>query len=190
LIRLQLASLIGDLGASNTAMARETARTNERTASTTRRRHGETGKREPNLCHVAIWAHGKGLIQLPRVDPHRVLARTFARACQQDYIVDENGEPVRRRHAVKVVVGDEQLTFWPNMEDLSPAKMRASLGSRRKGSGEDILPIERDKRYFNKHYNPGDPLEMDYNYNIDVEEHFMPTDYPDAPPEEDNDKAD
>jgi hypothetical protein len=143
----------------------------------------ETGEQEPNLYKAAMWAEEKGLIDLPIVDPHRVLARNLARACQQDYVVDENGEPVRRRHAVKIVIADEQTTLWPNMEHINPAKMRASLNRRRKGSGEDILQIERDRRYYNKKHNPGDPIEMDYNYNTDVEEHFMPTEYPDAPPE-------
>ena len=128
-------------------------------------------------------------MDLPQVDPHRVMARNLARACQQDYVVDENGEPVRVRHPVRETVGDKQLTFWPNMEDIVPAKMRASLNSRRKGSGEDILQIERDRRYYNKKYNPGDAIEMDYDYNKDVEEHFMPTDYPDASPENQSDES-
>lgn len=142
----------------------------------------ETGDVEPDLNDVAVWAHTQGLMDLPKVDPFRQMARTLARACRQDYFVDENGEPVRRRHAVKEKRGYKQLTFWPNMEDMTPAKLRTSLTCRRKGSGQDILQIERDRRYFNKNFNPGDPIEMDYDFNKDVEEHFMPTDYPDAPP--------
>jgi hypothetical protein len=72
------------------------------------------------------------------------------------------------------------------MEDMVPAEIRRSLTSRRTGTGQDILQIERDRRFYNKHYNPGDPIELDYNFNTDVEEHFLPTDYPDAPPPEDS----
>ena len=75
------------------------------------------------------------------------------------------------------------------MEDIAPAPMRASLNARSKGCGEDVLQIERDRRYFNKHHNPGDPIEMDYNFNTAVEEHFMPTEYPDAPPEDQSDES-
>jgi hypothetical protein len=66
--------------------------------------------------------------------------------------------------------------------------MRASLNSRSKGCGEDILQIERDRRFYNKKYNPGDPIEMDYNFNTAVEEHFMPTEYPDKPPDDQPDE--
>jgi hypothetical protein len=62
--------------------------------------------------------------------------------------------------------------------------MHVSLSARRGGSSQDILQIERDRRFFNKHYNPGDPIELDYDMNRDVEEHFMPKDYPEAPPED------
>jgi hypothetical protein len=144
----------------------------------------ETGIAAPNPYDAVVWAEAKGLMDKPRVDVFRVMARMMVRACRQDYVIDENGEPVRRRHALKMKVGDAQKTLWPNMEDMSPVEIRVSLTSRRKGSGQDILQIERDRRYYNKNYNPGDPIEMDYDYNKDVEEHFMPTDYPDAPPDD------
>ena len=54
------------------------------------------------------------------------------------------------------------------------------------GDRSDAIQIERDRRYFNTHYNPGDAIQMDYNLNTDVEEHFLPAEYPDAPPEEDH----
>src|SRR4051812_46441650 len=77
----------------------------------------ETGDVEPDLYQVAQWAHSNGLLDTPPIDVIRVMARALARACRQDYITDENGEPVRRRHAVRETIGDQQLTFWPRMED-------------------------------------------------------------------------
>jgi hypothetical protein len=41
----------------------------------------------------------------------------------------------------------------------------------------DILQLHRDLKYFNKHHNPGDPVQMDFNFNPDVEEHDLPPDY-------------
>src|SRR5262245_23336122 len=151
--------------------------------------NADENDKEPDLYQVAKWAHAKGLMDLPEVDPHRVMARNLARACRQDYVIDENGEPVRKRHAVREESGDIQRTLWPNMEDIVQATMRASLNSRRKGFAEDVLQIERDRRSFNKNYNPIDPIEIDYNFNKDVEEHFMPTDYPDEPPADHSDDS-
>ncbi len=142
-----------------------------------------TGDQEPNLYKAAKWALETGEMGEPKVDIYRVAARILARACQQDYIEDENGEPVRRRHAIKIQAGDEQLTLWPKIENMTPAKFRVSLTSRRNGTVQDSLQIERDRRYFNKHYNPGDPIEMEWNLTPDIEEHFMPTDYDETPPE-------
>ena len=116
------------------------------------------------------------------IDVLRLMA-ALARACRQDYITDENGEPVRCRHAVKETRGDRQLTLWPKMETMSPEQMRLSLQVRKRGGVQDFIQIERDRRYYNKHFNPGDPIALDYNANPDVEEHFLPTEYPDTPPE-------
>ncbi|HZZ28837.1 MAG TPA: hypothetical protein VFE46_12615 [Pirellulales bacterium] len=144
-----------------------------------------TGDLEPNLYKVAKLAIESGQMGQPKVDPVRVAARILATACRQDYVEDENGEPVRRRHAIKIEAGAEQLTLWPKMENMTPGKFRVSLTSRRNGTVQDSLQTERDRRYFNKHYNPGDPIEIEWNLTADIEEHFMPTDYPDTPPEQD-----
>lgn len=61
-------------------------------------------------------------------------------------------------------------------------QMRTSLSARRRGSLQDVLQIERDRRYSNKKYNPGEPIELDFNLNIDIEEHYQPDDYADEPP--------
>jgi hypothetical protein len=145
-----------------------------------------SGDDSPDLYEAACWAYENGKLEKASVDVIRITARAFARACRQDYIKHENGEPVRHRHAVREKRGDRQLTLWPKMENMSPEKMRLSLQVRKIVTVQDVIQMERDRRYFNKHYNPGDPIEMDYNLNVDVEEHFLPTDYPDAPPDADH----
>jgi hypothetical protein len=144
----------------------------------------ETGETEPHLFDVARWGRIKGLLEVPSVDVDRINARILARVCRKDYIEDENGEPVRHRHAVKEDDGKKQRTLWPKMEDITPAKMKVSLQSRRNGMLQDALQIERDRRYFNKHYNAGDPIDISHDLSIDVEEHFLPAEYPEEPPDE------
>ena len=78
-------------------------------------------------------------------------------------------------------VAARRSTLWPNMENMAPAKFRLSLTSRRNGTVQDALQIERDRRYFNRHYNPGDPIDMEWNITPDIEEHFMPAEYPEEP---------
>jgi len=145
----------------------------------------ETGDKAYDLHHVAAWAHRKGLFDPQPHDVIKQFAKELARAARQDFIVDENGEPVRQRHAVTIDRGGKQLTFWFKMEDATPANMRLSAQARRRGALADVLQIVRDIKYYNKKYNPGDPIQLDFNYNKDIEERQQPTEYPDAPPADD-----
>ena len=145
----------------------------------------ETGKKTYDLHDVASWAYRKDLLQ-PR--PRNIindLAKQLAMAARQDYVQDENDEPVRQRHAIRIKQKEKQLTFWFKMEDATPEKMRLSAQDRRRGTLADVLQIDRDIRYFNKKFNPGDAIQLDFDFNKDIEEKQLPTEYPEAPPTED-----
>lgn len=149
-----------------------------------------TGQKNVDLRDAASWAHRNGLMDLQPVDVIKRLAKELASASRQDYIEDENGEPVRLRHAVKIIEGEKQFTFWFLMKDATPEQMRLTAQARRRGALSDVMQIERDLRYYNKHFNPGDPIQMSFNYDPDVAEHFMPTEYPDTPPGGNDDEED
>jgi hypothetical protein len=144
-----------------------------------------SGSEDPNLKDLAKWAYENGKIEKPDIDIIKILAKAFARALQQDFFSNENGDPVRHWHAYKEKRGEKQLTFWFKMEDGTPEKMRLSAQWRRRGTLLDVMQLDRDIDYFNKHYNPGDAIAMDYNFNPDVTEQRLPTEYPEAPPEND-----
>jgi hypothetical protein len=144
----------------------------------------ETGDKTPDLHYVAAWAYRKGLFDPQPHDVIKQFARELSRACRQDFVEDENGEPVRQRHAVTLDRGGKQLTFWFKMEDATRENMRLSAQARRRGSLADVLQIVRDVTYYNRKYNPGDPLQLDFDFNKDIEERQQPTEYPDAPPSE------
>lgn len=129
-------------------------------------------QRSPNMLAVAIWAYENKHMKLPRIDLFRIMARNLSKACREDFILDENGEPVHRRIGLPSGRKRQQGLFRQFIEDVEPKEMHGALQMRRTGAVKDSLQIERDRRYYNKHVNPGDPIELDYNYNIDVEEHF------------------
>jgi hypothetical protein len=83
---------------------------------------------------------------------------------------------------VKRESGGKQLMFWFKMENATPEDMRLSAQARRRGTRADVFQIVRDVKYYNSHYNPGDPIQLDFNFNKDIEEQQFPTEYPDAPP--------
>jgi hypothetical protein len=42
-------------------------------------------------------------------------------------------------------------------------------------------------KYYNKNYNPGDPIVPDWDFNADVAEREQSGEYDDTPPDEDDD---
>lgn len=148
----------------------------------------ETGNTDWNMLDVARWAIAKGKADEPRqVDPAEQLARDMARAARQQFIKNDKGEPVRALHNYREMRCEKQLTFWFKIEDGTPEKMRMSIQGRRRGVVSDVLQAQRDLDYFNEHYNPGEPLEFDWDINKDVEEWREPGEYEDKPPTEEQD---
>ena len=113
-----------------------------------------------------------------------MLANAMQRASRSDYIEDDNGEPVRRRHAYRVTRGEEQLAFWVNMEDATDKQMRICFSQRRRGILNDNEQLDRDCKYFNAKYNTGKQLVIDFDYTLDMHDKTQPTEYNDTPPED------
>lgn len=147
-----------------------------------------TGKKVVNAYKAAEWALAHGY-QFPRPDLRKLLAKAMARAAREDYIEDEEGQPVRARLSYKVSMGEEQLTLWVNMADASPRQMRLSAQGRRRGILKDVEQLDRDLKYYNKHYNPGDPVTMIWDLTKDMEEKGESSEYQDVPPEEEDENG-
>jgi hypothetical protein len=145
----------------------------------------ETGDKNPDYHTVAAWAYRLELIEPPPYSVVKQIARSMARASRDDYITDDNGEPVRRRMNFTEQRGDKQMAFWFKMEDATPEKMRLSAMRRRNGTLMDVLQLHRDIKYFNAKHNPGDPLLFDANFNPDIEEREQPPEYPEGPANDD-----
>lgn len=145
-----------------------------------------TGQTTVDLAAVVMWGRANGELDLPTIDINKILVRALSRASREEYIADENGEPVRRRHAFKVKEGDKQQTFWFKMEDGTRDQMRISGQQRRKGVVADVFQVVRDINYYNKHYNSGEPLEFDWNINLDIAEKAESAEYDDTPPDDED----
>ncbi len=147
----------------------------------------ETGISDVDMVTAARWAISKGHIKPEPQDEVRRVARRMARAAREDYIDDENGEPVRVRYPYPIQNkdGEGQLVFrWFKLEDATPEKMRLAAQHKRRGIAAAVFQAERDVAYYNKHYNPGEPIEIDWNLNADVAERQQSGEYDDMPPED------
>jgi hypothetical protein len=144
----------------------------------------ETSNTDVDLNLAAAWAYSKGLMEPQRMDVIKQMARSLAHACRQDYVEDENGDPVRMRHPYRVKNGEKQQVFWFAMDATTPEKMRMSYQQNRKGLAAEVSQRHRDINHYNKHFNPGDPIVPDWNFNADMAEQEHSGEYDDTPPPE------
>lgn len=151
----------------------------------------ETGDKSGDLVKIAKWLMSTQQMDPPEHDPVKALAKVLANACRQDYITDDNGEPVRRRHAYVVSSDERQTTFsWFKIEDATPEKMKLSVNYRRNGTLLDLLQLVRDVNHYNKRYNPGDAIVVDGNFQPDLDELSLPPDYQENLEEDGDDQPD
>jgi hypothetical protein len=158
----------------------------------------ETGQKAMDFNKVTQWAKKKGLWDPPPHDPDKDFARALAKAARSEMILDEDGLPVRRMHSFiqkeKKESSDPsqppketqlRLRLWVSMENATREQMHVSARLRWNGMLDDGMQLDRDLRHFNKHFNPGEPIVVDYDMNKDIHERRLPTEYPDVPPPED-----
>lgn len=144
----------------------------------------ETGNDTWQMIDAAKWAIANDLWKAPRYSPEKILARDMQQAARQEYIEDENGDPVRRKHPYRISSGDKYQTRWFNIEEATPDKVKISSSQRRNAIFADVVQAERDLRYYNKNYNTGEEIQMSWNFDADLSEKDQPTDYDDSPPTE------
>jgi hypothetical protein len=138
------------------------------------------------LQDVAEWMISHGLWEQKKSNAVRELMRHLQQALRNASILDENGDPVRKYHAIP---GEKkQACLWSTMEEISPDNMRASLQARSGGAFGIVKQIDRDKNYFNKNHNPGDPIQMSFNYDARLEDDKHSDEYVDQPPPDEPDE--
>lgn len=121
--------------------------------------------------------------------PYSIVKRCkqeLSRAMKDEMIVDPQGRDVRRMHCIRFRVAGETKSLWAPIYDAKPEHMRLSLQQRRRGIRGEVLQHHTDFTSYNDNNNSGAQLELfDYDFNKDVAEHSMPTDYPDDKPDDD-----
>jgi hypothetical protein len=150
----------------------------------------ETGETDVDLHDIAEWAIKTERYVPPRYDPVKQLRREMQRASRQEYIEDDNGRPVRRRHCYKIKRGEVQLTLWSKIEEITRKNMRLSARGRRGGILADCIQLTLDLEYYNDNFNPGEPIQPSFNFEPDLIEKLLPSEYKDAPPDDDDEKKD
>lgn len=147
--------------------------------------HDEEGE-EINLDSVANWALEEGKYNLKPVSPQKILRRMMAQALRDDYMTDPQGREVRKYHfVIQQEPSGKKTSKAYDIYNAPPDHMRLSLSLRRRSALNDVVQLDLDLQSYNENNKFGEVIpSFDYNFNKDMEEGSMPTDYPMEAPED------
>jgi hypothetical protein len=77
-----------------------------------------------------------------------------------------------------------QQSLWADIESAPPEHMRLSFQQRRRGIFGDVSQLRTDQDSYNENNNPGDPIQMSFNFDEDLDEANQDSTYDDSPPGE------
>lgn len=131
----------------------------------------ESGQAWPASTHdIAKWAVNKGLW---RPQPSAVIdqcANHLARAMREEHIIDPQGRLVRAKHVAKMERNGEQVALWEDIRTASRQHMEIALKQRRQQIVGDCKQLKTDMDSFNENRNPGKPIQMVFDFTLDLEE--------------------
>ncbi len=73
-------------------------------------------------------------------------------------------------HAVTNREGQTKMTFWYDMRFTPTDTMKRAMQQRREQSLADNLQMKIDCDSYNENYNTGDPIQLIFDYTLDLEE--------------------
>jgi hypothetical protein len=98
-------------------------------------------------------------------------SRELGRAMREEYFIDPQGRSVRANHVVPIKKeGGEQEFLWGDMRDRQRDFMETSLQHRRGLILRDCRHLKIDLDSFNENYNDGNPVQMSFDFTLDVQE--------------------
>ena len=138
----------------------------------------EHGGRVVDPRAVMRWAIAKGKYRKPPPSMEQRGTTELRRAMRSARHEDPQGRTVRTNHPAVYEVEGEQLTLWADIREAEPDHMRISLQQRRQGMLADVKRHKVDVESYNDNnpYGAQIPL-FNYNYELDLEEAEMPTNY-------------
>ena len=143
----------------------------------------EHGVDEVDLDAVADWIINNEMYKRQPPTMHQQCKGELARALRSERFSDEDGNEIRRMHAVRIKKDQEQLVIWADIKTAKPGHMRTSLQQRRQAIKYDCYQHSTDTEWYNGNNQFGATLPLfDYDFNKDLEEMKLPTDYPESAP--------
>lgn len=134
-------------------------------------------------------------ISLPQPDPKTLMRRAIARAMQRDIARDPQNRPMRNWQAVRQVVevnGEHfQHVLWDKTLEAKPKFVFTSLQQQKQAVVRTAVRIDDTHRSYNANNKHGATLpELNWDLREDLEMDRASKEYPDAPPDDEEEDGD
>ena len=135
--------------------------------------------------HIASWAIRSKLWEPPHKNLMTQCAAEIAAAMRQEFFTDPQGRRVRTKHAYRLSeeLSDgtyKQLYLWIDVHDdtAKPGEVEMAFQYGRKLIVGDCKQLKTDVDSYNDNNTYGHYVEVDFDFNADLEEAAQPTTYP------------
>ena len=130
------------------------------------------GEEWPATSHqIAQYAIANHLWEAQRATVVDICAEQLARAMREEYIRDPQGRVVRAKHAARVA--GEQTVLWDDIRTANREHMAVAFQQRRQQIVGDCRQLKLDTDSYNENNNPGKPIQMVFDFTIDLIEMEM-----------------
>ena len=121
-----------------------------------------------NLREMARWAIERGLWKPQGSLLVTQLAAELAEAMRDEHIIDPQGRSVRAKHAVRRERDGKQLSMWADIRTAPREYMAVAFAQRRRQIVGDCRQLETDVESFNENRCPNDPIQMSFDFTMDL----------------------
>ena len=119
---------------------------------------------------IASWAIDKGLWKPQASAFVDQCAEVLARAMREEYIIDPQGRTVRVKHVARTKRGGAQLSLWADIRTAPREHMEIAFQQRRQQVVGDCRQLKADIDSFNENRSPLRPIQMSFDFTVDLEE--------------------
>jgi hypothetical protein len=118
---------------------------------------------------IAEWAVANERYRLTRGMAGAQCAEKLSRAMGLEHVKDQKGRSVRKYYAARVRENGQLMMKWDDLNTERPFMQIAAANRRNQILGQ-CWQLKNDIDSFNDRRCPDEPIQMDFNFNVDLEE--------------------
>jgi hypothetical protein len=118
---------------------------------------------------IAEWAVANERYRLTRGMADTQCAEKLSRAMGLEHVKDQKGRSVRRYYAARIRENGQLVMKWDDLNADRPFMQFAAANRRNQILGQ-CWQLKNDIDSYNDRRSPDQPIQMDFNFNVDLEE--------------------